>query len=168
MVNTVLITYASKYGATAEIAEKIGEVLQQAGLSAEAKPADDVRDLSAYQAVILGSAVYAGKWRKQAVKFLKANSKTLAAKPVWIFSSGPTGKGDPVELLNGWRYPAKIQTYIDQIKPRDLTVFHGNIDVEKINAIERQMIKTVKAQTGDFRDWTAIQSWAKGIADNLS
>ncbi len=168
MANSVLIAYASKYGATKEIAEKIGEVLLQSGLEIEIKPTDSVKDVSSYTAVVLGSAVYVGKWRKQAVKFLKAKSKTLADMPVWIFSSGPTGRGDPVELLKGWRYPDKIQAYIDEINPRDVTVFHGNIDVGKINAIERQMIKTVEAHTGDFRDWTAIQSWAEGIADNLS
>jgi menaquinone-dependent protoporphyrinogen oxidase len=168
MANSVLIAYASKYGATKEIAEKIGEVLLQSGLTAEVQPADGIKDVSSYQAVVLGSAVYVGKWRKQAVKFLNANSKTLANIPVWIFSSGPTGEGDTVELLNGWRIPESIQPVLDHIQPRDVVVFHGKLDADKLNFIERHMIKMVEAKIGDFRDWTAIQSWANGIADNLS
>jgi menaquinone-dependent protoporphyrinogen oxidase len=167
MSKTVLIAYASKYGSTAEIAEKIGEVLRQDGLVVEVKAADSVKDLSPYQAVILGSAVYVGRWRKQAVKFLQANEKALAEKPVWIFSSGPSGEGDPVEILKGWRMPESIQPILDRLQPRDVVVFHGNLDPDKLNFIERRMIKMVEAQTGDFRDWEAIQAWAKSIAEGL-
>ena len=60
MDNQVLVVYATKYGATAEIAEKIGQVLRQASLQANALPADRIRDLSPYKAVALGSAVYYG------------------------------------------------------------------------------------------------------------
>ena len=72
MDEQVLVAYATKYGATTEIAEKIGQVLRQAGLSADVLPVDRVGDLSTYRAVVLGSAVYIGQWRKEAVRFLKA------------------------------------------------------------------------------------------------
>jgi menaquinone-dependent protoporphyrinogen oxidase len=167
MDKRVLVAFATKYGATAEIAEKIGEVLQQAGLEADVLPAERATDLSAYQAVILGSAVYIGRWRKEAVKFLQANEQTLAEKPVWLFSSGPTGEGDPVELLQGWRFPGKLQPIVDRIQPRDIAVFHGAVDVNKLNFIQKWMLKNVKAPVGDFRDWEAITSWARAIADEL-
>ncbi|MBE0689894.1 MAG: flavodoxin domain-containing protein, partial [Anaerolineae bacterium] len=70
MQNKALIAYASKYGATAEIAERIGQTLRESGLAAEVKPADQVDDVSKYSAVVLGSAVYAGQWRKEAATFL--------------------------------------------------------------------------------------------------
>ena len=89
MDNQVLVTYASKYGATAEIAEKIGEVLGQAGLHTDVQPVEEVSDLTPYKAVILGSAVYIGRWRRSAVKFLEANENLLAERMVWFFSSGP-------------------------------------------------------------------------------
>jgi menaquinone-dependent protoporphyrinogen oxidase len=167
MDKRVLVTFSTKYGATAEITEKIGEVLQQAGLEADVLPAERATDLSAYQAVILGSAVYIGRWRKEAVKFLQANEQTLAEKPVWLFSSGPTGEGDPVELLQGWRFPGKLQPIVDRIQPRDIAVFHGAVDVNKLNFIQKWMLKNVKAPVGDFRDWEAITSWARAIADEL-
>jgi menaquinone-dependent protoporphyrinogen oxidase len=167
MDTQILVAYASKYGATAEIAEKIGQVLRQAGLRADVLPAQRVKDLSPYQAVILGSAIYIGQWRKEAATFLRANEKALAERPVWIFSSGPSGEGDPVQLLKGWRLPKAQQPVADRIRPRDIAVFGGALDPKKMNLIEKWMIKNVKASLGDFRDWDAIDAWAKAISDAL-
>lgn len=168
MNRNILVTYASKYGATKEIAEKIGEVLRQAGLQADVYPVDGIRSLNSYQAVILGSAVYIGKWQKEAVKFLQANEKSLAERPVWIFSSGPTGEGDPVELVEGLRLPAELQPVAERIHPRDIAVFHGHINPDKINFIEKWAIKSlVKKPFGDFRQWDVIISWATSIAETL-
>jgi menaquinone-dependent protoporphyrinogen oxidase len=166
-MDKVLVAYASKYGATAEIAEKIGQVLCEAGLDTDVLPADRVGDLTPYKAVVLGSAVYIGMWQKKAATFLKANEKALAERPVWLFSSGPAGEGDPVELTQGWRFPKSLQPVADRIGPRDIAVFHGNVDIEKVNFIEKAAIRNVKAPFGDFRDWEAIAAWATGIADVL-
>jgi len=168
MEKQVLVAYATKYGATAEIAERIGEVLREAGLATDVLPADRVGDVRPYEAVVLGSAVYIGRWQKPAVNFLKTNEEALAERPVWLFSSGPTGEGDPVELTQGWGFPKGLQPIADRIQPRDIAVFHGNVDPEKLNFIERWMIKNVKAPSGDFRDWEAIASWAKAIGDALA
>jgi menaquinone-dependent protoporphyrinogen oxidase len=167
MDKQVLVAYATKYGATAEIAEKIGQVLRQEGLPTDVLPADCVNGLASYGAVVLGSAVYIGRLRKEAVKFLENNEAALADKPVWLFSSGPTGEGDPVELLNGWRLPGKLQPIADRIETRDIAVFHGAVDVKKLNFIQKWMLRNVKAPVGDFRDWDAITSWATSIADEL-
>ncbi len=167
MATKILVVYVSKYGATAEIAEKIGEVLRQEGLEADVIPTNRVGDPTQYDDFIIGSAVYIGQWRKDAVNFLKKNETILAGKPVWLFVSGPTGEGDATELMGGWIYPGKLKPVIEAIKPRDITVFHGNIDVKKLNLIEKFVIKMVKASTGDFRDWNAIVSWAKTISGEL-
>ena len=163
----VLVAYASKRGATAEIAEKIGQVLRQQGLRADVLPADRVSDLTPYQAVVLGSAVYMFQWRKAAVTFLRANERALAERPVWLFSSGPTGEGDPVELTKGWRLPTAQQPIADRIRPRDTAVFHGVLDMKKLNLAEKVIIKGIKAPIGDFRDWNAINAWASAISGAL-
>jgi menaquinone-dependent protoporphyrinogen oxidase len=167
MDKQVLVAYATKYGATAEIAEKIGQVLRQAGLPTDVLPVDGVGDLGAYEAVVLGSAVYIGQWRKDAVRFLKANETVLAGKLVWLFSSGPTGEGDPVELAQGWQFPGKLQPIADRIEPHDIAIFHGAVDVGKLNLIEKWMLNNVRAPIGDFRDWEAITSWARATAAAL-
>ncbi len=167
MANQVLVAYATKYGSTAEIARRIGEVLTEAGLGTDVLPASQVRDLTPYRAVVLGSAVYIGGWRKEAARFLEANEAALANKLVWLFSSGPTGQGDPVALMQGWRFPKKLQPAMDRIRPRDVAVFHGALDMKRLNPIERWIIRRVKAPVGDFRDWNAITSWASSIAAAL-
>jgi len=103
MSERVLVAYGSKHGATAEIAEAIGEVMREAGLDVDVLSAGAVKDLAPYAAVVLGSGVYVGKWLKEAAKFLEAQAAGLAQRPVWLFSSGPSGEGDPVELLKGGR-----------------------------------------------------------------
>lgn len=167
MNTKVLVAYASKYGATKEIAEKIGLVLKDAGFNVDILPADKVTAIGPYQAVILGSAVYIGGWRKQAARFLKDNEKALAGKMVWLFSSGPTGKGDPVELVQGWRFPKTLQHLADRIKPVDIVLFQGAAFPEKLSAIGRWLMKKVKAPLGDFRDWNAITIWSVAIAKTL-
>ena len=164
----VLVVYATKYGATAEIAEKIGQVLRQAGLHTDVLPTDRVSDLTPYKAIVLGSAVYAGQWRKEAATFLEANEKRLAERPVWLFSSGPTGKGDPVQLMKGWRFPEAQQPIADRIRPRDIAFFHGMLDMKKLSLAEKLIVKAIKAPVGDFRDWDVITSWAAAIAEALN
>lgn len=167
-MSRILIAYGSKYGATAEIAEKIGEVLRQAGIEADVASADKAADPREYDAVVIGSGVYIGKWRKEASKFLKKNAEVLAGRPVWIFSSGPTGEGDPLELTKGWTNPKSIQKAVDQIKPRDIKLFSGKYDPENMGAFCNSMMKRVGADTGDFRDWDAISAWASAVAEAIS
>lgn len=163
----VLVAFATKYGATAEIADKIGQVLRESGLPADVLPVDSVGDLTRYDAVVLGSAVYVGQWRKEAATFLEANEKELAERPIWLFSSGPTGEGDPVQLMKGFRFPEAQQPIADRIQPHDIAFFHGVLDKKKLNMVEKLLVKGIKAPVGDFRDWDAISSWAATIADTL-
>lgn len=163
----ILVAYSTRCGSTAEIAEKIGQTLNNAGLQADVLPVKEVRDLTPYQAVVLGSAVYAFKWRKEAIRFLQTNEKHLADREVWLFSSGPTDEGDPLELTKGWRFPEAQQPIADRIQPREIAVFGGVLDIEKLSAVEKWMMSKFDAPEGDFRDWEAITAWAEGIATDL-
>ena len=117
--------------------------------------------------IVLGSAVYAGMWLKKAAAFLEANEKMLAERAVWLFSSGPTGEGDPVQLMKGWKFPETQQPIADRIGPRDIAFFHGEIDLKDLNLAEKLIVKGIKAPTGDFRDWEAITAWATAIGKTL-
>lgn len=167
MTHRVLVVYATKYGATAGIAGKIGQVLRDAGLSVDVQPAGQAGDPAAYQAVVLGSAVYDGRWRKEAAKFLRDNEQTLAQRPVWIFNSGPLGEGNAAEQADDLGFPKGLRPIAERIKVRDIAIFFGAVDLAKLNPLERWMLKNVKSPSGDFRDWDAIAAWATGIAAAL-
>lgn len=163
----VLVAYATKYGATKEIAEKIGQVLRQADLQVEVLPVARVSDVRNYHAVVLGSAVYAGQWLKEAASFLEKNEKALLERPTWLFSSGPTGEGDAVQLMKGWRFPEALQPIAERIHPRDIAFFHGFLNMEKLGFAEKLLVKGIKAPLGDYRDWEAIAAWTESIVNAL-
>jgi menaquinone-dependent protoporphyrinogen oxidase len=167
MDTKILVAYGSKYGATEAIARRIGDVLQQAGLQVEVQDARHVQDLELFRGVVLGSAVYAGSWRKEAADLLTSQEAALAGLPVWLFSSGPTGEGDPLELMKGWRFPEALQPVADRIGARDTAFFGGEIDMQKLSLSEKLLVKGIQAPTGDYRDWQAIEAWARGIAEQL-
>jgi menaquinone-dependent protoporphyrinogen oxidase len=168
MGKRILVTYASKYGSTAQIADKISQVLQSEGLAVDEQPVDQSGDPSKYDAVVFGSAVYAGSWRKEATSWLSQYATQLSHRPTWIFSSGPTGEGDAEGLMDGWRFPEKMKAVIESIKPQSITCFHGEIDTDKLNFGEKLIVKGVKAPVGDYRLWHQISSWSAGIASALN
>ena len=159
----LLVTYASKYGSTAEIAEVIGKELRKREYEVEVKPVDQVGSLAGYDGFVIGSAVYAGSWMKTAAKFLRSNQELLAGHPVWLFSSGPTSEGDPNEIMDGWNFPENLIKVRETIKPEEVILFHGQLNLDKLNFAEKMIIKSVKATVGDFRDWLVIRGWARSI-----
>jgi menaquinone-dependent protoporphyrinogen oxidase len=160
---TVLVAYASKHGSTAGIAEAIADGLVDHEVKAEAKRVDAVDDLGPYEAVVLGSAVYAGSWMKDAVSFAERHADALAHMPVWLFSSGPLGD----EVKDHEEQPRQLKAFREAFHPKDHRVFFGALDVGSLGFAERMVVKAVKAPTGDFRDWDAIRAWADAIAGEL-
>jgi menaquinone-dependent protoporphyrinogen oxidase len=168
----VLVAYASKYGATQGIAERIAATLAAAGLAAEARPVQAVTDLAGYDAVVLGAAVYFGAWLKEATTFVRRNQAVLAARPVWLFSSGPLGAEttdaqgqDPRETAK----PKELIEFMDTIQPRDHRGFFGALDRGRLGFVDRLVasLPAFPGAAGDFRDWRDIDAWAEGIAKAL-
>jgi menaquinone-dependent protoporphyrinogen oxidase len=167
-MSRILVAYASKHNATAEIAERIGEILRRTGgRTVDVLPADDVSDIAPYDAVILGSAVYMGQWQPDATDFLKTFEVELAKRPTWLFSCGPTAEGDPVEALKGWRLPEALQPIADRVRPRDIKVFGGRLFASQLSLYERFIARMVHLAQGDYRDWNAIRGWASSISQAI-
>jgi menaquinone-dependent protoporphyrinogen oxidase len=164
MAEKTLIAYGTKYGATKEIAEKIGEVLKAEGISNDVLSADKVKDLSPYKNVIIGTAVYMGMGRKEVKIFLKNNAAALKERNVYFFATGPSGKGDPIQLVKGAIIPVNMKELVAGITFKDTTVFHGCLDVARMKGLEKWIVKRVGGDTGDFRDWDMIIAWAKKTA----
>ncbi|HET7037555.1 MAG TPA: flavodoxin domain-containing protein [Thermomicrobiaceae bacterium] len=160
----VLIAVASKHGATRGIADAIAAELRRRGLDAEVREAAEVRDIGGYDAVILGSAVYMGKWLPAARELAASQREALAQLPVWLFSSGPLGHENPQPQGE----PAQLGRLLAETNARGHRIFAGELDKRELGAGERLLARAVKAPEGDFRDWDAIRAWADEIAAALA
>jgi menaquinone-dependent protoporphyrinogen oxidase len=167
----VLVAYASRAGSTKGIAEYIGEELRKSGIQTEVKDVANVSDLESYDAIVIGSALYMYHWLKEARQFVEKNHIALAARPVWIFSSGPTGlkptdpKGRDLKETSG---PKEIEELRKAVNPRDHRVFFGAFYADRVRgAMGFFARRTPKDQQGDFRNWEEIGTWADAIAKAL-
>jgi menaquinone-dependent protoporphyrinogen oxidase len=159
----VLVSAASKYGSTEDIARAVGDVLVEHGLDADVLPVEEVDDVEAYDAVVLGSAVYAGHWLKPARELVERFAASLSARPVWLFSSGPIG--DPPKPEED---PVDVAEIRESTKARDHRVFAGKLVRKQLSFGERAIALALRAPEGDFRDWSAVKEWAAGIAEALA
>ena len=160
---TVLVAYASKHGATREIAEAVAETIRDSGGTSEASPVHNAPDPSGYDAVVLGSALYFGSWMEEAADYVRRNHEALAQRPVWLFSSRPLG----TDVEDAHEQPRDIAELHDLVGPREHKVFFGPLDASKLGFSERMVVKAVRAPEGDYRDWDDIRAWAGRIAEEL-
>jgi menaquinone-dependent protoporphyrinogen oxidase len=154
----VLVAFASKHGATGEIATGVVQGLREGGLRAELRRAEEVADIGPYDAVVLGSAVYMGKWQAPAREFLKRFERELRVRPTWLFSSGPTG-GSPdadAKVAASQRLPEAVPA------PGEIAKRAPRIGDDMTGMLERWMPR------GDWRDFDQVKTWGRKIAIELS
>ncbi len=158
---TTLVTYATKYGSTQEVAETIAASLRQQGIQVELLPVREVNTLSNYSEVVLGAAIYAGRWHKDARKFLRQHHATLVNLPVAIFALGPLS--DDEKAWQGAR--AQLDQTLARfswLTPIAVKMFGGVIDPSKLHFPFNHM------PAGDKRDWEAIRTWANELGTSFS
>lgn len=159
----VLVAVASRHGGTRGIAEAIADELRGASLTVDLHEAGEVDDLAGYDAVVLGSGVYAGNWLPEAKQFAERHHDALSALPVWLFSSGPLGTDDPMPHDD----PDRLAAPMKDTAVRDHRIFVGRLDPAELGFGERLIARVVRAPAGDFRDWDAIRAWAREIESQL-
>jgi menaquinone-dependent protoporphyrinogen oxidase len=176
----VLVTYASRHGATKGIAERIAQTLQRADLDVVLLPIEEAAPIAEYGAIVIGSAAYMGGWMSEATKFVRRNLDVLTHRRVWLFSSGPIGT-DPVDAKGRDQLvaarPKEFEEFARSVRPRDEHVFFGayDPDAEAVGVAEGLMARFMRLMpaardalpAGDFRDWKAIEAWAEEIAREL-
>lgn len=159
----VLVAYSSKNGSTAEIAEWIAQDLRDSGVPADALPARGVHNLSAYGAVVLGSAVYEGRWRRGAIRFARSHQDVLAEMPVWLFSSGPLD----ASAVDGGVEPNRIAVGIgDRLDSSGHITFGGRLAPGARGFMARLIVR--QGRGGDFRSRDQVRSWTSQIAQDLA
>ena len=158
MAKRVLVAYGSRYGSTAEIAERIGTVLADEGYAVDVTQSTDVKDVDSYDAVVVGCPVYSGEWLDDVKAFVKSNASMLGSLPTAIFAVSLRMKdGDPdLEEAQQGVFDAEKRI----IAPVDVKIFAGALEYDKLSPIVALQAKTKGLPEGDFRDWEAVEAWA--------
>lgn len=157
----VLVASGSKYGSTREIAAVIAEELQARNFEVDVMDAADVLSVVAYDAVVVGSAVYGGLWRRDAEQLVKEHAPVLRHRAVWTFSVG-------IETVVSEGQPKDIAYRLsDSVNAREHRRFTGALNPAKLNIGERALIRALDPPLGDFRDLAAVRAWAQEIGADL-
>lgn len=173
MKTKVLVAYASKYGSTQEVAEAVAATLQDHGFEVDIQPVGKVRRGEGYGAVVLGTAIYYGAWRKEAHGFLERNRGELEGRPVALFAMGPIG--DSLSEKDRSGFQATLQKELAKhpwLTPVALEIFGGKFDPARLDVADR-LVTSLPAsplhgkQANDLRNWAAIRAWAGSLAATL-
>jgi menaquinone-dependent protoporphyrinogen oxidase len=159
----VLVTVASRHGATNELGGVIARVLEGECLDVDRVDPENVASVEPYDGVVLGSAVYAGRWLAPARDLVQRELAHLRERPVWLLSSGPIGDPPKPETV-----PSEALAIKDLVGALDHRVFNGRLDRARLGLAETAMVSAVRAEYGDFRRWDAVIDWARGIAAGVT
>jgi menaquinone-dependent protoporphyrinogen oxidase len=171
MNNRILVTYASRAGSTAGVAEAIGQTLVEKGLQVDVLPMVEIKDLSPYRAVVAGSAIRGQKWLPEAMQFVNDHQSELSSKPFAAFmvciTLSMTNAGQYLEGLKSWMSPVR-----DLLHPISEGYFAGALDFSKLpfslNVLAMRLVVLIGVwKKGDHRDWNAIHAWAESLPSQL-
>ena len=161
---TILVTAASRHGATRELADAIATRLRQHDLEVDVQNPAAVTSLTGVDAAIIGSAVYAGRWAREGRALIGRLTPVPQGLPVWLFSSGPLGDDGAREALP----LSTVDELVASTGAQEHRIFAGRLDRGRLSLAERAVAKAVHAPEGDFRDWHEVEAWADTIAATLS
>ena len=171
MKNKILITYASRTGSTQGVAEAIAKIYSENGISVDLQSMQEVKDLTAYQAVVAGSAIQNRQWLPEAMRFLQTHRAALAQKPVATFTLCMT-----LAMKNGEKNRPDIMQWLAPVRriahPVSQGVFAGVLDISKIPSFSDRLKFRLSVlfgvwSEGDHRDWDAIHAWADELPAKL-
>ena len=164
MENKILVTYTSRTGWTIGVAEAIGKTLAESGAQVDVLPMRDVKDLSAYDAVVAGSGINGAAWRPEAMQWVRDHQSELKRKPFAAFLVCMT-----LAMKNGEQYRGHVEKWLDPIsalaRPVSKGLFAGGLDISKVPTFKdrlgfRMSVLFGVWKEGDHRDWNAIRKWA--------
>ncbi len=164
----VLVGYASCCGSTGGIAEAIGNQLCQTGAQVDVKHITDVTDPSGYDAFVLGSAIQAGMWMPEGLKFIRKHRDILSgSKVAYFIACLAVSEDTPRSRKMAQGYAKKPLRKVPEIEPVGMGAFAGAVDYSKMPKKYRGVMKRIGAEDGDFRNWQAIAEWTDSIAPAL-
>ena len=168
----ILVTYTSRTGWTVGVAEAIGKILAESGATVDVLPMREVKDLSAYDAVVAGSGINGAAWRPEAMQWIRDHQSELKRKPFAAFLVCMT-----LAMKNGENYRGHVSTWLDPVsalvRPVSKGLFAGGLDIRKVPTFKdrlgfRMSVLFGVWKEGDHRDWNAIRKWALELKPLLS
>jgi menaquinone-dependent protoporphyrinogen oxidase len=153
----LLLAFATKHGSTQEVAESIAAILVASGNEVDVRAAEDVRDLSDYDGVILGGALYMGRWHGDALGFLERHRDALATIPIAVFAMGPHTLAD-ADVASARAQLDRALAKVPDVSPSAVAIFGGVIDPNTLRFPLSRM------RASDARDWQAIAAWTNEVA----
>lgn len=164
MDKKILVAYASKYGSTGGVADAIGKELCNRGAPVDICLVKNIGDLSPYRGVVVGSAIYRGKWLPEAVDFVERNREVLRQVPVAYFlvcitMCKPTEENRRKVLA----YLDPVLKAVPQVQPVKIGTFAGALDYSNLSWVMKKILELKGTAEGDFRDWGVIRAWATGL-----
>ena len=158
----VLVTVGSRHGSTREIGAEIADVLERSGHIVTILDPEDVTGLDGFDAVVLGSAVYVGRFTESVRALVDRLEGPLAEVALWLFWSGPIGNPPrPSEQ------PDDVGNLVRRLAPRGQHEFGGRVERTELAMAERALVAMVGAKPGDYRAFEEIDRWAESIAVKL-
>jgi menaquinone-dependent protoporphyrinogen oxidase len=156
-----LIAYASKHGSTQEVAEQVAQILRDSGLDVDVRPASSVDDVDAYDALVIGGALYMGHWHRDARRLLSRVSSELRERPVFVFGMGPMDL-EETSVDEARKHVDEALAKVPDVHPVSVAIFGGVVHPGELHFPFNHMAET------DARDPEAIRAWSGDIAAVLT
>lgn len=161
MTTRILVAFSSRHGATDELAHMIGSTIAESGPVVDVRRMEDIGTVLPYDALVLGSAVYMGRWTSEACRFVELHADGIATRPTWLFSSGPIGDSTGAE-------PFDAAALVRETGARDHHLFGGRLVKRTLGLRERAFARLLRVEDGDYREWATAAAWATAIARTMA
>lgn len=159
-----LITYGTKYGSTAEVANYIFQILKNNAYITEIKPIQEVKGIESYDTIIIGAPLLMFHLQKDVKKFLNKFTQKLQNKNIYLFILGPTHDPyDEAEWKDSWNQLHKELALYPLLKIKEIAMFGGKFDLSKLSFLFKWFAKNTP--NTDIRDWDQIKKWAEKIVN---
>jgi len=159
MEQKILVTYASTYGSTQEIAEVIATTLRENGIAVDLLPMRSVQSLAGYTRLVMGAPLYMFHWHKDALRFMKRHQAALKTIPAAVFALGPfNDKQDEWDEVRS--EIRKELAKFPWFAPLAVEVFGGKFDPATLRFPWSWLPALKNLPASDIRDWDAIRAWA--------
>lgn len=159
----ILMVTASRHGSTDEIGQEIAASLAAAGFVVTVSEPGDVSAVTGYDAVVLGSAVYYGRWMAAMGEFVERLADQLRHARLWLYWSGPVARQRPHRGGAG-----SPEAYVRRLEPRGWREFGGKVDARTLGRGEKSILSMSGGGPGDFRDFDEVREFAQEIVADLA